>query len=110
YSYRTLRDYPLVVTIGVADQDVLFASSQRRARNFVGAGLVSVVMTFFAVLLVTALERKRRTVVKLEQTMQDLGAVHGRLAEHASLLDKAQDAIVVRDLAHRITYWNKSAE
>jgi len=30
--------------------------------------------------------------------------------EQAELLDKAQDAIVVRDLDHRITYWNKSAE
>ena len=28
----------------------------------------------------------------------------------ALLLDKAQDAILVRDLEHRITYWNHSAE
>lgn len=33
-----------------------------------------------------------------------------RIREQASLLDKAQDAILVRDLDHRITYWNKSAE
>jgi PAS domain S-box-containing protein len=110
YSFRTLRDYPLIVIVGVAEADVLLQSSQRRARNFLGAGLVSAVMAFFAALLITALERKKRAVEKLEHTMEDLGAVHGRLAEQASLLDKAQDAIVVRDLAHRITYWNKSAE
>jgi PAS domain S-box-containing protein len=110
YSYRTLRDYPLIVTVGVSEQDVLFQSSQRRARNYLGAALVTVVMSFFAGLLIMALERKRRTVVKFEQTMDDLKAVHGRLAEQASLLDKAQDAIVVRGLDHRITYWNKSAE
>lgn len=33
-----------------------------------------------------------------------------RLLQQASLLDKAQDAIFVRDLDYRITYWNKSAE
>lgn len=33
-----------------------------------------------------------------------------RLREQASLLDKARDAILVRDLDHGITYWNKSAE
>jgi PAS domain S-box-containing protein len=33
-----------------------------------------------------------------------------RLREQATLLDKAQDAILVRDLDHHITYWNRSAE
>ncbi|MES2571089.1 MAG: PAS domain S-box protein [Verrucomicrobiota bacterium] len=33
-----------------------------------------------------------------------------KMREQASFLDKAQDAILVRDLDHRITYWNKSAE
>jgi PAS domain S-box-containing protein len=32
------------------------------------------------------------------------------LGEQATLLDNAQDAILVRDLRDRITYWNKSAE
>lgn len=32
-----------------------------------------------------------------------------RLREQASLLDEAQDAILVCDLAHRVLYWNRSA-
>ena len=36
--------------------------------------------------------------------------VEEMLRQQASLLDKANDAILVRDLDHRITYWNKSAE
>lgn len=33
-----------------------------------------------------------------------------QLAEQAALLDQAKDAISVRDLEHRITFWNKGAE
>src|ERR1041385_7650908 len=33
-----------------------------------------------------------------------------RIREQAALLDQAQDAILVRDLDHRILYWNKGAE
>ena len=37
-------------------------------------------------------------------------AADARIRHQASLLDKAQDAILVRDLDHRIIFWNKSAE
>jgi PAS domain S-box-containing protein len=33
-----------------------------------------------------------------------------QLARQAHLLDEASDAILVRDLDHRVTYWNRSAE
>jgi PAS domain S-box-containing protein len=33
-----------------------------------------------------------------------------KIAEQAELLEKATDAIFVRDLGHRIVFWNKSAE
>ncbi len=33
-----------------------------------------------------------------------------QIAEQGALLDEARDAILVRDLSHNITYWNKSAE
>ena len=33
-----------------------------------------------------------------------------RIRHQASLLDKARDAIIVRDLNHRITFWNEGAE
>jgi PAS domain S-box-containing protein len=44
------------------------------------------------------------------QQAQELQRLNEQLREKASLLDKAQDAILVRDMEHRITYWNKSAE
>ncbi len=46
-----------------------------------------------------------RAAAELER--QDADA---RIHAQASLLDKAQDAIIVCGVDHRITYWNKSAE
>ncbi len=40
-----------------------------------------------------------------EQRLSEL-----RIHEQAALLDKAQDAIIVRDLDYNVIYWNKSAE
>lgn len=42
--------------------------------------------------------------------IHDLKEANTMLREQASLLDMAQDAIIVRDLDHRILYWNRSAE
>ena len=46
-----------------------------------------------------------RAAAEIERQQSD-----ARIRHQASLLDKAQDAIIVRDLDGRIIYWNKSAE
>lgn len=46
-----------------------------------------------------------RTASELERLETD-----NLIQEQASLLDKTRDAIVVRDLEHRVTFWNKGAE
>ena len=46
-----------------------------------------------------------RAAAELDRQQAD-----ARIREQASLLDKAQDAILVRDLNHIITFWNKGAE
>ena len=49
------------------------------------------------------LSERRRAEEAAQRAME-------RIAEQASLLDRARDAILVRDLEHRISYFNKSAE
>ncbi|MFA5909326.1 MAG: MHYT domain-containing protein [Vicinamibacterales bacterium] len=48
--------------------------------------------------------------IRRERAETEATAVRARLEQQAELLDKARDAILVRDLSHRITYLNKSAE
>lgn len=46
----------------------------------------------------------------LQREMEERRQLEEKFRDQASLLDKARDAIVVRDMDQRITYWNKSAE
>ncbi len=46
-----------------------------------------------------------RAASELERQQSDV-----QLRDQASLLDKAQDAITVRDLQHRVIYWNQGCE
>ena len=46
-----------------------------------------------------------RVAAELERIDAD-----ARIRQQAALLDKAEDAILVRDLEHRILYWNRRAE
>ena len=44
------------------------------------------------------------------RTQEAQRMAYAQIHHQASLLDKAQDAIVVRSIDHRILFWNKSAE
>ncbi len=46
------------------------------------------------------------TVKDITERRRAIEQIH----EQAALLDKAHDAIVVRDMEHRITYWNQGAQ
>ncbi|MFA5909645.1 MAG: ATP-binding protein [Vicinamibacterales bacterium] len=96
FSYRTMQDYPIIVTVGTSETDA-FAPVRRRARtHYVTATLASAFIALACAAGIVMLGRQQRA--------------NRRLHEQASLLDKAQDAIIVSDLDRRLTYWNKSAE
>lgn len=59
---------------------------------------------------VTNRQQVERAYEELTRETQERRKLEKQHREQASLLDKARDAIIVRDLDHHITYWNKSAE
>ncbi len=52
----------------------------------------------------------RRMFTGIVRDITQRKQIEEQLREQAALLNQAQDAIVVRDLKHRILFWNKSAE
>ncbi len=96
FNYRRMKEYPVIATIGTLEADVLAPVRWRAQRSALTAGAATLFVVLVSVASVVMLGRQQRA--------------NRRLHEQASLLDKAQDAIIVTDLDRRITYWNKSAE
>ena len=72
FSHRRLRDYPLFVTYGVLESEVL-APSRHRARIFyAGAALVSLMLVAFATLLTLGLRRRERREAEMARANQRL--------------------------------------
>lgn len=96
FSYRTMEDYPVIVTVGTLEADAFAPVRSRIRLTVITAALGTVFIGLVSAAGIVMLGRQQRA--------------NRRLREQASLLDKAQDAIVVSGLDRRVTYWNKSAE
>jgi len=96
FSYRTMRDYPVIATVGTLERDALAAVRMRRRGYFSVALALTLLVGGACAGGILLLARNERA--------------NHRLREQASLLDKAQDAILVTNLKRRLTFWNKSAE
>ncbi len=96
FSYRRMKAYPVVVTVGTLETDVMAPVRLRAERNQLAAWVATAFVVLVSAAAIVMLGRQQRA--------------NQRLQEQASLLDKAQDAIIVSDLDRTVTYWNKGAE
>jgi two-component system cell cycle sensor histidine kinase/response regulator CckA len=96
FAYRTMHGYPVITTVGTLEADAFGAVRVRRRGYYAVAVLMTLIVGAGCLVFIQLLSRNDRA----NQTLR----------EQASLLDKAQDAIIVTDLDRRLTYWNKSAE
>jgi len=104
---QVARQFPLAATLTALGAEGFVG---RRLDNAAGKFIGQLVVIFKEPLkdadfVVSTLQIfAARAAAELERQETDT-----RLLEQAALLDKAQDAILVRDLNHHITYWNHSA-
>ena len=84
YLYQTLADYPLVVDIGIDEQDVLDGVANARIYNAQHAVGFTLVICCFALLLVLALRKSgemQRTNEQLEQTNANMAKLSEEMRE-----------------------------
>ncbi len=83
-------------------------------RDRLAAGEKEVLLEQYNQVLIHKLEAKMRQLETANQALQqDIAKrqqAEEKLRRQADLLDLAQDAIFVRDLADRVTFWNQGAE
>lgn len=90
---KLVPNIPILLLTGRSDEQFAIKAVKAGAQDYLVKGLLGDKVLIRAIRY--AIERKR---------------AEEKLAEQAALLDKARDAILVRDLDHNIKYWNKSAE
>ena len=100
FSYRALADYPLVVAVGVATDEALAEFNQRARTYYQAAGLSSLAIVGFALLLLTMIRREEN-----ERRASDAAR-----AEFASIVEQSNDAIISRSPDGRFQSWNAGAE
>jgi PAS domain S-box-containing protein len=68
FSYRTLPEYGLIATVGAAEADVLAGFAQRQRQYFWTAGIASVWIAGFALLLILTLSNQRRAAASVARS------------------------------------------
>ena len=110
-SYRTVAGYPLVVSIGASENEVLEGFNERKANYMWATGFIAAVIFAMAGLLMAALSRRSRALamfVRSDRRMKatfdhaGIGIVHAALdgrvlqanQQFADMLDKQDDELV----------------
>jgi diguanylate cyclase (GGDEF)-like protein/PAS domain S-box-containing protein len=115
-SYRSLKDYPLVVAVGVAEE-VAFADAERRRRLYQRVSVIaSLSIMAMAAWLIVLLTRQRRAAEVAEHArlarMVELRDSHERLREHdaryRAAVETSTDGFLVTDARGRVLDVNEA--
>ncbi|XEQ96335.1 Sensor histidine kinase RcsC [Sporomusa paucivorans] len=72
HSYRALSDYPFVVSVGISEEEVFRDVNKRLSSYYRIAGISSVVISIFVVILLIITGRQKRTENALKQIRDNL--------------------------------------
>jgi PAS domain S-box-containing protein len=106
HAYRAVRLYPLIVTVGIAEQDVL-AGYEANRRLFL---ILATVLTVLQLVIMAVIIRHQ---TRLQRARDELRASEARFAQKSTLLEAAVEnmsqGITMVDAERRIQVYNHRA-
>ena len=109
FSYRSLRDYSLVVLVGAAESDALAEFHERRRGYLEAASLASLVIFVVCFFLITLVRRQEDMARALRRHNAELGQALEANKQLAAIVRSSDDAIVSTAPDGVIRTWNAGA-
>ena len=109
-STRSLKDYPLTVSVGLSLDEVLADYRQRWRNHVLAGGFATLVIVAFALLLLAVARRQLKFARSLARGNAELSLASATNANLAAIIESSTDAIVSRTLERKILTWNMGAE
>ena len=87
FSYRKLKDYPIIATVGAAEKEVMAAFNERARREYQSAIMLSVVVILFCAVVCFFIRVHRRQTKMIRDSE----------TRYRSLFENSPDAILLAD-------------
>ena len=98
FSYRRLENYPVIATVGSAENDILLVFYTRAKREYIFGIILSLVLLMFSYLICKFfIERNRNTKI-----------IKNKEARYRSIFENTQDAIILIDLNGKLEAMNEA--
>lgn len=109
-SSRPIRDYPLVVSVGISQEAALSDYRHERAYYLIAGAVVSVMIIVFLFFLLMASRRSQTIAHALSMSNAELRRVVESNERLAAIIESSADAIYSRTLDGTVLSWNRGAQ
>ena len=85
FSYRKMKEYPIIATVGTSQQDVFGDYYRREERDHDSAIVISALIVLFSILLCVVLLHRKKNIEKIRESEN----------KYRSIFENSQDAILL---------------